>query len=169
MVSGFCDILRHVVIQYLRRARTRGPHEVQAADGRARSNMVSSSAAVCHLHLTAFIRDLADIQSRGYLDAPAFTVAMYLVQACMSGQLNTIPPVLPQSVYEQAALSAPHAVLDAHYGTPGPSTNRGSPSSARVSSPSMAAAPEANTSTESSVSRPVTAKITCSYHFSSST
>lgn len=97
------------------------------------------------------IWDLADIQSRGYLDAPAFTVAMYLVQACMSGQLNTIPPVLPQSVYEQAALSAPHAVLDAHYGTPGPSTNRGSPSSARVSSPSMAAAPEANTSTESSL------------------
>lgn len=71
------------------------------------------------MNILGDIWDLADVEHRGYLDAPAFTVAMYLVQACMSGQLTTIPPVLPQQLYAEAAKNAPHAVLDAHYGSSG--------------------------------------------------
>ncbi|GJE86804.1 EF-hand protein [Phanerochaete sordida] len=73
------------------------------------------------------IWDLADTEHRGSLDAPAFTVAMYLVQACMSGQLTTIPPVLPQQVYAEAGKNAPHAVLDAHYGSSGQASDTPSP------------------------------------------
>lgn len=67
-------------------------------------------------------RDLADLQRRGYLDAPSFTIAMYLIQACMSGQLSVIPPLLPPSLYAEASLSSPHAILDAHYGVDGASS-----------------------------------------------
>ncbi|KAI0362741.1 hypothetical protein OH77DRAFT_1515924 [Trametes cingulata] len=49
------------------------------------------------------IWNLADTKNRGALDATDFTIAMYLIQACMSGQLQTIPATLPPSVYEQAA------------------------------------------------------------------
>ncbi|TBU28904.1 hypothetical protein BD311DRAFT_757422 [Dichomitus squalens] len=48
------------------------------------------------------IWSLADTKSRGSLDATDFTIAMYLIQASMSGQLQTIPPTLPPYVYEQA-------------------------------------------------------------------
>ncbi|RPD65853.1 hypothetical protein L227DRAFT_123328 [Lentinus tigrinus ALCF2SS1-6] len=46
---------------------------------------------------------LADTKNRGVLDATDFTIAMYLIQASMSGQLQTIPSTLPPSVYEQAS------------------------------------------------------------------
>ncbi|KAI0371769.1 hypothetical protein BV20DRAFT_965041 [Pilatotrama ljubarskyi] len=49
------------------------------------------------------IWNLADTKNRGALDATDFTIAMYLIQASMSGQLQTIPATLPPSVYEQAA------------------------------------------------------------------
>lgn len=68
------------------------------------------------------IWDLADLQRRGYLDAPSFTIAMYLIQACMSGQLSVVPPLLPPSLYAEASLSSPHAILDAHYGVDGASS-----------------------------------------------
>ncbi|EKM55747.1 uncharacterized protein PHACADRAFT_256599 [Phanerochaete carnosa HHB-10118-sp] len=80
------------------------------------------------------IWDLADTERRGYLDAPAFTIAMYLVQACMSGQLTTIPPVLPQQLYAEAAKNAPHAVLDAHYGPSGQASHTPSPTAGMFSS-----------------------------------
>lgn len=44
-------------------------------------------------------RDLADIHHRGYLNASTFVVAMYLIQATMSGKLKAIPPTLPPSLY----------------------------------------------------------------------
>ena len=51
----------------------------------------------------AFHRALADTKNRGALDATDFTIAMYLIQASMSGHLQTIPSTLPPSIYEQAS------------------------------------------------------------------
>ncbi|KAI9067074.1 hypothetical protein FKP32DRAFT_1564454 [Trametes sanguinea] len=48
------------------------------------------------------IWNLADTKNRGALDATDFTIAMYLIQACMSGQLRDVPAVLPPYIYEQA-------------------------------------------------------------------
>ncbi|OBZ75406.1 EH domain-containing and endocytosis protein 1 [Grifola frondosa] len=45
---------------------------------------------------------LADTKSRGSLDVTDFTIAMYLIQATMSGQLHAIPLSLPPALYEQA-------------------------------------------------------------------
>ena len=63
---------------------------------------------VCHLDevfsismLTA-LRSLADSKRRGSLDVTDFTIAMYLIQASMSGTLPTIPQSLPPYIYEQA-------------------------------------------------------------------
>lgn len=57
----------------------------------------------------AAIWELADVEDRGYLDAPAFTIAMYLVQACMSGKLAIVPPILPPHLYTEAAKEVPHS------------------------------------------------------------
>jgi len=48
------------------------------------------------------IWSLADTKNRGALDATDFTIAMYLIQASMSGHLQTLPPTLPPGLYEQA-------------------------------------------------------------------
>ncbi|KAI0822614.1 hypothetical protein BC628DRAFT_1326744 [Trametes gibbosa] len=45
---------------------------------------------------------LADRQRRGCLDLPDFTVAMYLIQALMTGRLASIPSSLPPQLYEDA-------------------------------------------------------------------
>ncbi|KAF7800250.1 hypothetical protein EIP86_011497 [Pleurotus ostreatoroseus] len=45
---------------------------------------------------------LADTKNRGALDATDFTIAMYLIQASMSGQLQAIPRNLPPYLYDQA-------------------------------------------------------------------
>lgn len=51
-------------------------------------------------------RSLADTQDRGVLDLADFSVAMYLIQATMSGQLSFIPTSLPPGLYEQAGGNA---------------------------------------------------------------
>ena len=51
-------------------------------------------------------RSLADTQDRGALDLTDFTIAMYLVQATMSGHLSFIPTSLPPGLYEQASGAA---------------------------------------------------------------
>ena len=48
-------------------------------------------------------RNLADTQNRGSLDAIDFCVAMYLIQATMSGQLSFVPTSLPPGLYDQAS------------------------------------------------------------------
>lgn len=48
-------------------------------------------------------RNLSDTQNRGSLDAADFIVAMYLIQASMSGQLPFIPTTLPPGLYEMAS------------------------------------------------------------------
>ena len=64
-------------------------------------------------------RTLADTKNRGSLDATDFTIAMYLIQASMSGQLQTIPPVLPPYIYEQAKNGVvPQATGDSGHASP---------------------------------------------------
>ncbi|KAH8102894.1 EF-hand [Cristinia sonorae] len=64
--------------------------------------------------ILAQIWDLADIQHQGYLDATAFVIAMYLVQAIMSGKLKSIPQSLPSSIYFDASpLSHEHSPVTA--------------------------------------------------------
>lgn len=58
-----------------------------------------------------FCRNLADVQSRGALDQADFSVAMYLIQASMSGQLKTVPAALPSSLYEQAGTTPPKGAV----------------------------------------------------------
>jgi len=48
-------------------------------------------------------RNLSDTQNRGSLDVSDFIVAMYLIQASMSGQLPFIPTTLPPGLYEMAS------------------------------------------------------------------
>ncbi|KAI9509957.1 hypothetical protein F5148DRAFT_1183471 [Russula earlei] len=49
------------------------------------------------------IWSLSDTHSRGSLDVADFIVAMYLIQASMSGQLPFIPTTLPPGLYESAS------------------------------------------------------------------
>jgi epidermal growth factor receptor substrate 15 len=48
-------------------------------------------------------RNLADTQNRGSLDSTDFCIAMYLIQATMSGQLSFVPTSLPPGLYDQAS------------------------------------------------------------------
>ncbi|GBE82518.1 hypothetical protein SCP_0409020 [Sparassis crispa] len=76
-----------------------GPISGLLSGEKARDVFVRSKLPVDKL---SQIWNLADTKNRGCLDAADFTVAMYLIQASMSGQLQTIPPVLPPVLYEQA-------------------------------------------------------------------
>ncbi|RDX42684.1 hypothetical protein OH76DRAFT_1488480 [Lentinus brumalis] len=67
---------------------------------KARDVFVKSKLPVDKL---SAIWSLADTKNRGALDATDFTIAMYLIQASMSGQLQTIPSSLPPFIYEQAS------------------------------------------------------------------
>jgi epidermal growth factor receptor substrate 15 len=48
-------------------------------------------------------RNLSDTHNRGALDVSDFIVAMYLIQASMSGQIPFIPTTLPPGLYEMAS------------------------------------------------------------------
>jgi len=62
-------------------------------------------------HVLAQIWELADVHRRGYLDASSFIVAMYLVQAIMSGHMKSIPQSLPPSLYFDASPMSPVDVM----------------------------------------------------------
>ncbi|WWC58122.1 uncharacterized protein I303_100657 [Kwoniella dejecticola CBS 10117] len=49
------------------------------------------------------IWNLADTQERGSLDLTDFVIGMYLIQSCMTNPNLTLPPVLPNGVYETAS------------------------------------------------------------------
>ncbi|KAI8998890.1 hypothetical protein BD414DRAFT_476348 [Trametes punicea] len=55
----------------------------------------------------AQIWNLADVRQRGYLDVVDFTIAMYLIQALMTGRLSSVPTSLPQQLYQDAARYTP--------------------------------------------------------------
>ncbi|KAI0713264.1 hypothetical protein C8Q76DRAFT_621024 [Earliella scabrosa] len=50
---------------------------------------------------------LADFRRRGFLDVADFTIAMYLIQALMTGKLTSVPKSLPHKLYEEAAQHTP--------------------------------------------------------------
>ncbi|TCD68237.1 hypothetical protein EIP91_011306 [Steccherinum ochraceum] len=68
--------------------------------GRARGVLLKSRLP---LQTLAQIWELADVQQQGYLDATSFIVAMYLIQATMSGKIKTMPASLPSSIYFDAS------------------------------------------------------------------
>ncbi|KAI0637250.1 EF-hand [Trametes polyzona] len=65
------------------------------------------------------IWNLADVQRRGYLDVTDFTVAMYLIQALMTGRLSSLPHALPPQLYQDAARH-PHTPSPSPRHTPPP-------------------------------------------------
>ncbi|KAF7800253.1 hypothetical protein EIP86_011500 [Pleurotus ostreatoroseus] len=81
-----------------------GPENGVLSAQRARDVLLRSKLPLSTL---GQIWELSDTQQRGALDAPAFCVAMYLVQGCMSGAIAAIPPTLPPFLYAEAAQAAP--------------------------------------------------------------
>ncbi|KAH7909145.1 hypothetical protein BJ138DRAFT_1156028 [Hygrophoropsis aurantiaca] len=76
-----------------------GPVNGLLSGDKARDVFVKSKLPVDKL---SQIWSLCDTQDRGSLDSADFTIAMYLIQACMSGQLSFVPTSLPPGLYEQA-------------------------------------------------------------------
>ncbi|EKM55751.1 uncharacterized protein PHACADRAFT_209279 [Phanerochaete carnosa HHB-10118-sp] len=76
-----------------------GPANGLLTGDKAREVFVKSKLPVEKL---GQIWTLADTKKRGALDLTDFTIAMYLIQASMSGALPSVPPALPPHVYEQA-------------------------------------------------------------------
>ncbi|KAH7927735.1 hypothetical protein BV22DRAFT_1110947 [Leucogyrophana mollusca] len=76
-----------------------GPVNGLLSGDKARDVFVKSKLPVDKL---SQIWSLCDTQDRGSLDSTDFTIAMYLIQACMSGQLSFVPTTLPPGLYEQA-------------------------------------------------------------------
>ncbi|OAX43822.1 hypothetical protein K503DRAFT_853081 [Rhizopogon vinicolor AM-OR11-026] len=84
---------------------------------KARDVFVKSKLSVDKL---SQIWSLCDTQDRGALDATDFTIAMYLIQASMSGQLSAVPTSLPPGLYEQAAGVSVHGTGGSvTFGNPG--------------------------------------------------
>ncbi|KAG1749118.1 uncharacterized protein EDB91DRAFT_1112566 [Suillus paluster] len=84
---------------------------------KARDVFVKSKLSVDKL---SQIWTLCDTQDRGALDATDFTIAMYLIQASMSGQLSSIPTSISPSLYEQAGGVSVHATGgSANFSSPG--------------------------------------------------
>ncbi|KDQ58089.1 hypothetical protein JAAARDRAFT_177256 [Jaapia argillacea MUCL 33604] len=68
-------------------------------EGAVRALLPKSNLPSERLHQ---IRSLADPSHSGSFDFPSFCIAMYLVQACMLGKLETVPPIIPRSIREKA-------------------------------------------------------------------
>lgn len=84
---------------------------------KARNVFVKSKLSVDKL---SQIWTLCDTQDRGALDITDFTIAMYLIQASMAGQLSSIPTSISPSLYEQAGGVSVHTTGgSANFSTPG--------------------------------------------------
>ncbi|KAG6879045.1 hypothetical protein C0992_005670 [Termitomyces sp. T32_za158] len=57
---------------------------------------------------------LADTQDRGALDSTDFVIAMYFIQALMSGQLTFVPTALPPGLYQQAGGMSNQGAVRSH-------------------------------------------------------
>ncbi|EMD38668.1 hypothetical protein CERSUDRAFT_113843 [Gelatoporia subvermispora B] len=88
-----------------------GPANGLLSGEKARDVFVKSKLPVDKL---SQIWNLADTKNRGALDATDFAIAMYLIQASMSGQLPNIPSTLPPSLYEQAGGKSPFEQVVSH-------------------------------------------------------
>lgn len=83
-----------------------GPVNGLLSGDKARNVFVKSKLSVDKL---SQIWTLCDTQDRGALDITDFTIAMYLIQASMAGQLSYIPTSISPSLYEQAGGVSAHA------------------------------------------------------------
>ncbi|KIJ60603.1 hypothetical protein HYDPIDRAFT_116899 [Hydnomerulius pinastri MD-312] len=102
--------------------QSNGPVNGLLSGDKARDMFVKSKLSVDKL---SQIWTLCDTQDRGALDSTDFTIAMYLIQALMSGQLSFIPTTLPPGLYEQAGgggIVAHATGSSAHLGSPGAPT-----------------------------------------------
>ena len=104
-------------------------------------------------------RNLADSHNRGALDQSDFTIAMYLIQACMSGQLKALPASLPASIYEQAGTTPPKGIINNITGSevaPSPSFDStfriGTPIATQITGQSQIIRPQITGQTVSSIS-----------------
>ncbi|KAI9446621.1 hypothetical protein H4582DRAFT_2116972 [Lactarius indigo] len=93
-----------------------GPVNGLLSGEKAREVFVKSKLPVEKL---SQIWNLSDTHNRGSLDVADFTVAMYLIQASMSGQLSFIPTTLPPGLYEMASGSSGGAVASHATGNSG--------------------------------------------------
>ncbi|KAH9001436.1 hypothetical protein EDB92DRAFT_1826676 [Lactarius akahatsu] len=93
-----------------------GPVNGLLSGEKAREVFVKSKLPVEKL---SQIWNLSDTHNRGTLDVTDFTVAMYLIQASMSGQLSFIPTTLPPGLYEMASGSSGSAVASHTTGNSG--------------------------------------------------
>ncbi|KAH9060032.1 hypothetical protein EDB87DRAFT_1674880 [Lactarius vividus] len=93
-----------------------GPVNGLLSGEKAREVFVKSKLPVEKL---SQIWNLSDTHNRGILDVADFTVAMYLIQASMSGQLSFIPTTLPPGLYEMASGSSGSAVASHATGNSG--------------------------------------------------
>ncbi|KAF8836350.1 hypothetical protein BDN67DRAFT_336385 [Paxillus ammoniavirescens] len=99
-----------------------GPVNGLLSGDKARDVFVKSKLPVDKL---SQIWTLADTQDRGALDSTDFTIAMYLIQGAMSGQLSFIPTSLPPGLYQQAGgggIIAHASGGSAHPSSPGTSS-----------------------------------------------
>lgn len=94
-----------------------GPVNSLLSGDKARNVFVKSKLSVDKL---SQIWTLCDTQGRGALDLTDFTIAMYLIQASMAGQLSYIPTSISPSLYEQAGGVSAHATGgSANFSSPG--------------------------------------------------
>ncbi|KAG6332398.1 hypothetical protein ID866_6692 [Astraeus odoratus] len=111
--------------KFLRLFHTCGPVDGLLSGEKARDMFMKSKLSV---EMLSQIWLLCDTQDRGALDSTDFAMAMYLIQASMSGKLSFIPKTLPPGLYEQASGGVvPQAT--------GGSLPLGSPASGAFSSP----------------------------------
>ncbi|PCH38709.1 EF-hand [Wolfiporia cocos MD-104 SS10] len=82
------------------------------------------------------IWDLADVNRRGSLNAAEFAIVMYLIQARMAGQLESIPTSLPAELYARAShVSSSGIPIESSAPTAGPSRLQIPQASSRQPSP----------------------------------
>lgn len=98
--------------------------------------VVWSPADVCHRRS---LRNLADTQNRGALDATDFAIGMHLIQNSMSNPSFQVPSALPAGFYEQVsggatkALEAQSTGGSSNFGPLSPSRTSFAPPSSQVS------------------------------------
>ncbi|KAI1790765.1 hypothetical protein LXA43DRAFT_1144962 [Ganoderma leucocontextum] len=115
-VSGFPPLTPQDKAKFLKLFLGCHPNNGLLSGEKARDVFVKSKLPVEKL---SQIWTLADTKNRGSLDATDFTIAMYLIQASMSGQLETIPPTLPPFLYDQAQNGiVPQATGDSGHTSP---------------------------------------------------
>ena len=141
---------RHSLSTTSRSTSFRGVYEVKASSGHVVGDLVRDPC-ICVRHALTWdfcwilVRNLADVQRRGFLDLTDFTIAMYLIQALMTGKLASIPTALPQLLYEEAGRhSPPLNSVQSHPNLPPPPPMHPTRSNLQTSTPPATISPFAD-------------------------